>query len=252
MMDDLLKGLKNIGLEEKEGRVYLALLSHPGSSVPFIAAEASIPRGTCYDVLEELLERGFVTESEGEHGKRYFPQSPEHLLTLLKIEEQKLGERMRETASFVPMLTVLYNPKGPQPRVRYKEGMKGLRELQKEYEAMDGDLLQLVGLDAFLALHDPGVTNEHRSEMVEHSRHIRSIIFTSHPEKIPLLPNIETRILPNELFAVMGEMTVCGDRVAFFSYEKDMIALEIHSPAIAGTCRAALELAWKQAGEITK
>jgi sugar-specific transcriptional regulator TrmB len=233
--------------------VYLALLSHAGCSAPALALASDIPRGTCHDILEELTARGFVLESETDQGKRYFPQSPERLLSLLKMEERKLQERMREAATIVPMLTILYNPSGPQPRVRYKEGVKGLRELQREYEAMEHDIIQLVGLDAFLALHDPKATEEHRQEFMRHPRKIRAITFTDHPEKVAVLPEVETRILPSGLFSsVQGEMTVCGDRVAFFSYESDMIALEIRSAAIAGTCRAALELAWKTAGELTK
>ncbi len=163
-----------------------------------------------------------------------------------------MSERIQEVQSFVPLLTVLYNPSGAQPRVRYKEGVKGLRELQREYEKLDQDIIQILGLDAFLALHDPVATREHRAELVLSQRKIRSITITDHPEKVAQMANLDTRVLPTALFPVMGEMTLCGDRVAFFSYHEDMIALEIHSPSIAGTCRAVLELAWKQAGEITK
>jgi hypothetical protein len=251
MLEDLLLGLQKIGLDEKEGRIYLALLSKPGSSAQDVAERADLPRGTCYDLLSDLVERGFALVGEGE-SKRYFPQSPDELLSLLRIEEKKIAERIVGAQSFVPMLTVLYNPTGPKPRVRYKEGIKGLRELQKEYATIPDDILQIVGLDAFLSVHDPAVTAEHRGEIDGGKRKIRSLFVTDDPSKIPKLQNMESRRLSPEFVNVMGEMTVCGDRVAFFSYEGDMVALEIHSPAIAGTCRATLELAWAKAGELEK
>lgn len=251
MLDDLLRGLEKIGLEEKEGRVYLALLSHPGGRVQEIAAATDLPRASCYDLLDDLSRRGFVTVGEGETGKRYFPQSPENLLSILHKEEEELADRILKAQGLVPMLTVLHNPVGPKPRVRYKEGIKGLRELQKEYEALPHDILQIIGFDAFLALHDPQATREHRGGLIDSDRKIRAIIVTDQRERIPRMPNLEARILPPELFQVMGEMTVCGDRALFFSYASDMVALEIHSPAIAGTCRAALELAWKQASTLS-
>lgn len=252
MLDDIILGLKRLGLEEKEARVYVALLSHPGFRVQELAEAAGLARATSYDLLDELVERGFAVTGEGEHGKRYFPQSPENLLSLLRIEQAKWTEKINEAEAFVPMLTVLYNPSGPRPRVRYKEGVRGLKELQREYEQLSDDILQLVGYDAFLALHDPEVTGEHRGHLMDGARKIRAIVVTAEPKRVPVAPNIESRIIPPELLSIKGEMTVCGDRVAFFSYDVDMIALEIHSPAIAGTCRAALELAWKQAETITK
>lgn len=250
MFDEVIEGLARIGLNEKEAKVYMALLSRPGARVQDLASSVDVPRGTCYGILDDLVERGYVNTGEAEAGRIYFPQSPAQLLNLLKVEEREISDRIRVAESFVPSLTVLYNPMGARPHVKYREGAKGLRELQMKFEALEEDILQIVGYDAFLALHDPKTTSEHRTGIGESPRHVRAIIVTDQLDKVPVIPNGEVRVIPTSFMNISGEISVCGDRVAFLSYDSDMIVLEVHSPAIAGTCKAALELAWKQAGEI--
>lgn len=251
-MEDLLRGLSTFGLSEKEGRVYLALLAAPGKRAQDIAVMADLPRGTCYDILDELEERGLAILGESTGGKTYFPVSPDTLVTHLKREQTELDERLEQMKNLVPLLTVFYNPKGPQPKVRYLEGKSGLRQMQKEYAALPDDIIQLVGLDAFHALHDEVPTEEHRSDIFEKKKRIRAIHVTKDAARIPKMPFLESRALLPDLVPAMGEMSVCGDRVVLFSYDKDLIALDIRSAAIAGVCRAALELAWRAAKELDK
>jgi len=252
MEEEILEGLERIGFAEREARLFLALLSRPGASAQDLAVDANLPRATCYDVLDELIRRGFATAGEGEFGRRYFPHPPEKILSIFEAEEKSSQSRLQEAVAIVPMLNVLYSPLGPRPRVRYREGLHGLRQLQKEYSLLGGEYIQLLGLDAFLALQDP-VANEEYHQMLEtQQRKIRSIVVTDHPELLVRIPGIEQVVLPNSFMPLEGEMTVCGDRVAFFSYKDDIVAVEIHSAQIAGVCKAVLELAWKEGKAMEK
>lgn len=56
----LAKILQNIGLTEKEAKVYLACLELGPQPVSEIAKKARINRVTAYDILEKLLKKGLV------------------------------------------------------------------------------------------------------------------------------------------------------------------------------------------------
>jgi sugar-specific transcriptional regulator TrmB len=58
----MLKTLKQIGLKEKEIKVYLIVLEKGSLSAQAIAAEAGIKRTTVYLVLERLKKIGLAGE----------------------------------------------------------------------------------------------------------------------------------------------------------------------------------------------
>jgi sugar-specific transcriptional regulator TrmB len=59
---DLIQSLKNLGLNEKEAKVYVALLQCPGATAYLIARHSGLKRPTTYVVLEDLIDKGVVTK----------------------------------------------------------------------------------------------------------------------------------------------------------------------------------------------
>jgi hypothetical protein len=77
------------------------------------------------------------------------------------------------------------------------------------------------------------------------------MLVTDKQVTFPDLPNYDVRCVSPAVVAATGEMSVCGDRILLFSYTTGIIAIEIRSQAIADTCRATLELAWKAAESLS-
>ena len=63
--------LKEYGLEDNEIKVYLYLVGKRELTAYNIAKETKIHRSTCYDILDRLISKGFVTQS-GEKNKRFY------------------------------------------------------------------------------------------------------------------------------------------------------------------------------------
>ena len=59
-MNHLISQLVKVGLNEKESRVYLALLELGSGTAYAVAKKAGIKRPTAYIVLDELRKRGLV------------------------------------------------------------------------------------------------------------------------------------------------------------------------------------------------
>jgi len=117
----LTNALKNIGLTDKEARVYLACLELGNSIVSEISKRAQINRVTTYDILEKLIQKGFINFVT-KHKVKYFTATKPDLIfsdTKRKFEEFKQA---------LPDLKRLHGETS-HPRVRYFEGLAGIKSI---------------------------------------------------------------------------------------------------------------------------
>lgn len=77
------KYLQEIGLNEKESAIYLALLQVDSASVVSLADKTKIKRPTVYVVLEALAKKGLVSEVEIGNKTHFAAESPERLETFV-------------------------------------------------------------------------------------------------------------------------------------------------------------------------
>lgn len=114
--------LKHIGLNDKEIKVYLALLELGDSLVSEIADKTKINRSLLYSILSDLANKGIVTYILKNSVRYYRAAEPEKILSVLK-EKEKAFE------SILPDLTSLYKPRAKKPIVEILEGREGLKTI---------------------------------------------------------------------------------------------------------------------------
>lgn len=86
---DLLKRLEDFGLNEKESRVYLALLPHRDIGSSKLIRATGLHGQFVYDALEKLQEKGLARHVIQNGRKKFSAQSPNRLLSIL--EEKRLA-----------------------------------------------------------------------------------------------------------------------------------------------------------------
>ncbi|MDP2631669.1 MAG: helix-turn-helix domain-containing protein [Candidatus Uhrbacteria bacterium] len=246
-MDDLIRDLQSLGFNKKEAAIYIAVLELGSAGAVEISKRSLIHRATVYTVLDSLAQKGLVSVFTQGGDRRYLAEAPERILTLLDMQLQELDVRRRLANNMLLRLKVFHNLAARKPKIRYIEKLDGMRAMQKEYEQMDDDIIQIVGYDTFLQLHDPGISHIHQKQLSVRKRKIRSILVTDRSVNFSDDLDIEYVTISPSLLDVHGEMSVCGDKLVLFSYSGGIIAIEIHSKAIADTARATLELAWREA-----
>jgi sugar-specific transcriptional regulator TrmB len=126
-------GLADLGLSEREARLYVAMLSKPDSTSVELHRMANISRPKVYEVLARMTERKLCVERQVGRAKRYTPVDPEILVVRrtqqmtaqlsqiqkLKHELSRLYEaRDRKTVS-LEYLETLRTPQQVRERVRY-------------------------------------------------------------------------------------------------------------------------------------
>jgi len=124
--------LHQLGFNEKEIRVYLALLSGGPSSVRKLATDTGTNRGTVYDILKELQRQGLVGFFQ-KHKKQYFlAEDPEKLAEVVERREQSISELRRQLAEGLPELRSMYVHGGMKPVAKYYEGAKGVNIILRD------------------------------------------------------------------------------------------------------------------------
>ena len=93
---DLLKKIKDFGLNSYEAKIWTALLSRGISSAGELSDISNVPRSRTYDVLESLEKKGFVMMKLGKPIK-YMAISPTEVIDLIKKKIRQ--ESIRQEAS---------------------------------------------------------------------------------------------------------------------------------------------------------
>ncbi len=113
--------LNKLGFSDKSAKVYLALLQLGPSSVRKLAEFCELNRGTTYDTLKWLQEKGIVTFYQKETKQYFVAENPEKLLSLAKNQEEELKTAQERISKAIPELQALYNKGGERPVARYYE-----------------------------------------------------------------------------------------------------------------------------------
>ena len=121
MDNSLLSGLRKLGLNEKQGQVYLALLKLGKGSAYAISEHSGLKKPTTYVILNELIEKGAAQLIPKVAKRLYKPIPPE---TLMRDAEQ----RMNEAKQLLPALKSIVTTKPEKINVLHYEGLKAFKE----------------------------------------------------------------------------------------------------------------------------
>lgn len=121
----LVKFLNSIGLDEKNQKVYLALLKLTDAPGSLVAKKASLPRTTTYHQLEKLINLGLVSTYRNKGVKRFVAENPGKIKGIL---EGKLAQFDK----YLPELQDVPFEKKQKTNLRLFEGVEGRRQLIEE------------------------------------------------------------------------------------------------------------------------
>lgn len=141
--------LKNLGLEESEIKIYLALLELGPSTVSEITKKAQITRTLGYHCLEKLSWQGLVDRVSGAHKKIiYSAEHPERLVRFAKNKKNRMEDNIQELEEYLPNLISLYKI-ADKPIIRYQKGDEGLKNLYIDNLEAKTEILSILDVDAW-------------------------------------------------------------------------------------------------------
>jgi len=111
--------LKKLGFSDKLANTYLALLRLGPSSVRKLAEKTDLNRGTVYDNLKWLQDKGVVNYYKKDKKQLFVAENPEKLHNLVKDQIVELDSLDHKLDKLVPELKSIHNKGGERPIARY-------------------------------------------------------------------------------------------------------------------------------------
>ena len=239
--------LKEIGLNDKESRVYLALLELEDALVSEISAKAKINRSLLYSILDSLAKKGIVTYILKNNVRYYRAAEPHKMLAMLKEKEKILN-------SIMPELVALHKPRKKMPIVEVLEGREGLKTIFN-------DVLRLK--KEWFAFNVPGKgpstlgTTVHAFENERQRKGIRLNVIVmktkqgiKRGKQFAAMRNTKARCMP-ETFESPASNWIYGDRsVIIFWYKESPFAIRIIDKDLAESYKNHFRALWTVSKEI--
>jgi HTH-type transcriptional regulator, sugar sensing transcriptional regulator len=242
---ELSEVLKKAGLNDKEAKVYLALLELGVSSAYKIAPKAGLKRPITYIVLESLKARGLVSVVPQGEKNLYVAAEPGKIMGEL--------ERTRELYKrFLPNLEALHNESGrkEKPKVQFFEGKEAVGELYEK-------IIASKEVEFFSTIKDIiSVFPEYPKRLNERAfvgqMRIRELL-TKNPGDVAYAKTMKHNQYFEHRFApgageFLTDNCLFDGNVAFFSFQPFIYAVLIQSQGIYKSLRSLFEFSW-QAGE---
>ena len=237
--------LQQLGLTDKQIKVYLALLQLGGGTVQAIAQAAGIKRPTTYLVLNELTRLNLAVEIPKKGKKTYIAENPDRL-------QENYNQKRKTLSEILPQLIGMYKLKSEAPQVLLYEGREGIAQVYQMIATEANEAWWLADL-GYIHTHFPEVTklflqlirtkkfrqreiNFLNPEALAYVRRVHSDRFTARFTKLP----------------IAIDLAIFGNRVAIFSLKQRLYAVVIQDQLIVESLRTFYELAWRAATPLSK
>lgn len=245
-MEHLIEPLKNLGLSEKEVRVYLALLQL-GPSTPYqIAKKSGLKRPTAYVIAEELCEKGLLIHVPGEEKRRYIARTPDAFL------EERFA-KLQAARAILPELRSFQKGTAEKPNIMYFEGVEGLRQAY-EYQKKELRHKEIVGFFATAEDASPAVLKVFMEWNEYNARSGTTVrgLTVDHPTIDafsrffdPQSGHFTGKFIPPDLYSAKVSIESCDQRFVRICLMESVETLIIESPKLASALKEIFELLWQ-------
>ncbi len=243
----LITTLKNIGLTEKESRVYLACLEGGASVVSEIAKRANINRVTTYDILEKLIKKGFINFMIKNKIKYFNATKPDLIYESTKRKTDKLKKML-------PDLRRLH-VETPHPRVRYFEGIQGIKAIYEDTLTSKTDILNYANSEE-IREYWPEYDDQYVKKRARKKIFLRGIAPLDEAGLKVKSENKkyfrDIKLVPPNKYDFSNEINIYDNKVSIISFKEGLIGMIIESNEIADTQRTIFKMVWEFAKSIHK
>jgi len=247
----MLKSLKQLGLQEKEIKVYLAVLKAGSLSAQNIAFKTGVKRTTVYLVLEKLKKIGLMGEIIEKNKKIFFAEKPEKLLKIIRQKKTEIEKEEKRIKELLPQLEKILGNKETvlSGEVRHYQGLEGiwnisddiLKTRKDQFSIIPGKVYDHLGLSRFLA----DITKKRRQ-----IGGTKAYLITDyHPQNLKFYREEDTdfreiRFMP-EVKNFDSAMAIYDDKIVLISLQKPYSSILIKNEVIYSLIKFMFDSLWK-------
>jgi len=230
--------LTQIGLNEKEAKVYLACLELGPSSILEISKKSGVNRASIYYIIEELSKKDLISQTTKKKKTLFVAVEPQELMKLIKSKEDLL-------ASILPDLSALNNISIKKPKIRFYEGIEGIVKVIKNTLTAKKEIYAFANNDQFNALlqADPSYLPKRIAKKIQVKLITPDSPDSRNWKKADAKELRQTKLISNKLYPFNIEIDIYDNFVNLTSYE-EKIGVIIESQPIANTMKMIFNLCW--------
>ncbi len=120
---------EQLGLSDKEARVYYALLREGSGYASVIAVESGVKRSTAYQILDKLHSYGLVHKYIKGNKFYYTRSKSDDVLQFLKDRESMAKKRISQFEKMLPELQIYYSDREKKPKLEHYDNKKQVEDL---------------------------------------------------------------------------------------------------------------------------
>jgi sugar-specific transcriptional regulator TrmB len=238
--------VENLGLNKKEGRVYLALLSLGKTTAYNVSIKSGLKKPTTYVILEQLVEKGFALKIPRDKKQLFVAESPQKCLAVMK-------KKLEFSENAMPELLAIKKQEGDKANVAYFDDIKGIKELySKKLKIIkrENRTKEIVG---FLGCVDGAPKElidfwkEFNKERCKMGIEMRAII-TDHPSNEKFIKNqknlsLDLKVISSEKYNKHISIEVYDRFIQIVSF-REVQGILIESPDMAEALKQIFEMNW--------
>jgi HTH-type transcriptional regulator, sugar sensing transcriptional regulator len=241
------KILSNLGLSDKEARVYLAALESGELLHKALADKAGIKRPTLYyEVLPSLIDKGLITETIKGKRKYLVAQDIQPFLESKKNQLERAEQLVPQLRSLLATATI-------KPKLLLFEGVEGIKKVWFDHLMHAQPILELVGIENIHPDLQKYIKNYYIIERSKRRIPLKMIVsgptiagsfkMKTDPYELRKVKTIDGSIFPTPLGC-----DIYGDNVSFTLHREDSepVGLIIRSKEVATTMRSVFNFLWQK------
>jgi sugar-specific transcriptional regulator TrmB len=233
---EIQKILQNLGLEEKEAKVYLALLKLGGATATKIAEKTNLDRTLIYQLANKLIEKGLVSYIIKNNVKYFSAANPAKLTQDLKEKEKQLQKAL-------PELINLTKIEEQETKVEIYRGKEGLRTIIKDIIRVKKDVIAF-GEEGRADQVLPIDIHQYLKQLEKNKIHEKVLAREDLKGKILMSKNSEFRYLP-KIYLSPVTTVVYGNKVASFIWTPPYHVILTNNNEVADSFRSYFKALWK-------
>lgn len=239
--------LRKLGMTQNEVEVYLTLLNSGELSVNEIGTKSGLHRQVCYDALDRLLEKGFVSYIIKNNKKFFKPLNPDKIIDYL--DEKKL-----EIDSILPKLNAMFRAEREETEVEVIKGKNVLRTIYNDIFRIlkeKKETLYAMGIEETKFLKFDEIAIKQHISKLRKNRLKEKLLSKQSATYFFEGPQSEYRLIPDHLFNP-NPTHIYGDKVAIIIWGHPAYGVIIKNKQVADANRKYFQMLWKMAKERKK
>lgn len=229
MKEEIINQIREVGLELKEAKIYLAVLELGKATITDIAKKSKVKRTTAYEYLNSLVEAGLLGKAV--KGKRifYVAEDPKKLISILENKKKKV-------ATALPALQEIFSASFSKPKVRFYEGIEGMKNIYNEMTKTSQIIYGAFSADRYFGVFREEDNENFFQNIRENGGQIKDLIEDTPLGRSHAKGNFykdigSSKILPKN-FKLSVDLIIAGDKVAMISLV-NLVGVIIENPEIA-------------------